>query len=653
MNPANGVAIQPDGKILVAGYVIGPDSTQDFAVIRLNSNGTTDTGFGNNGIVGIPFDNFANEFAVAVAVQSDGKIVLAGSVQFGSPAWDFGVVRLDSSGALDPTFSGGKVKINVAGDDFVRDMTLQSDDKVVITGTTRPTPNNDVALARLTTAGTLDTTLNGTGKVFVGIGSGNNDEGNSVTVQPDGKIIVAGATRGQFSGTFLVIRFTTSGIPDNTFGFFGILQTAVGTEYDAANSVAVHTDGKIVAAGTSNSGSGDAAAFVRYNANGTLDTTFDGDGKLALDIRANIADVISSVLIQSDGKIVGVGTSLVRLLVNGSLDPSFGTDGKVLRNSTPVGISITRAVLQPDGKVVTVGGGSTSSTTSFTVTRFLTVAANKAPVDFEGDGKTDVSIWRSGPGEWWYSRSSDSQVVAGQFGATTDRIVPGDYTGDGKTDIAVWRPSEGNWYILRSEDNSYFAFPFGTNGDVPAPADYDNDGKTDAAVFRPSTTTWFISNSGGSGTSFVNFGLSTDKLVPADYDGDGRADIAIFRPSDGTWWELRSSNLQPRAVQFGLSTDRPVQGDFTGDGKADIAIWRPSTGEWFVLRSEDNSFFSFPWGSSGDIPAPGDYDGDGRLDAAIFRPSNTTWFVSRSTARTLIQQFGVTSDLPVPSAYVP
>ncbi|MGB7203789.1 MAG: VCBS repeat-containing protein, partial [Pyrinomonadaceae bacterium] len=128
---------------------------------------------------------------------------------------------------------------------------------------------------------------------------------------------------------------------------------------------------------------------------------------------------------------------------------------------------------------------------------YNTTPRNKSIFDFDGDSKTDIGIFRPGPGEWWYQRSSDLVVPAVQFGTATDRITPGDFTGDGKTDIAFWRPSSGEWFILRSEDSTFFAFPFGAAGDIPAPADYDADGRADAAVFRPSTTTWFISNSGG------------------------------------------------------------------------------------------------------------------------------------------------------------
>lgn len=277
-------------------------------------------------------------------------------------------------------------------------------------------------------------------------------------------------------------------------------------------------------------------------------------------------------------------------------------------------------------------------------------AVNEAPFDFDGDGKTDIGIFRPAVAEWWIRRSSTSQVFAAQFGAQNDVITPGDFTNDGKTDIAFWRPSSGSWFILRSEDFSFFAFPFGTSGDIPVPGDFDGDNETDAAVYRPSQATWFIRRSTG-GTGILQFGASGDQPVPSDYDGDGKADIAIYRPSLGQWWIQRSS-AGTIAVTFGTSTDRTVPGDYTGDGKSDIAFWRPSNGQWFVLRSEDLSFFSVPFGVSTDIPAAGDFDGDGKWDTAIFRPGETNWYINRSTQGIQIFQFGASGDRPIPNSFV-
>jgi hypothetical protein len=123
--------------------------------------------------------------------------------------------------------------------------------------------------------------------------------------------------------------------------------------------------------------------------------------------------------------------------------------------------------------------------------------------------------------------------------------------------------------------------------------------------------------------------------------------------SGAEWWIRRSSNGSVNAFQFGASTDRPVQGRYTADNKTDVAFWRPSNGTWFVLRSEDFSFYAVPFGTTGDIPVPGDYDGDGRFDNAVFRPATANWFIDRTTAGTLIQQFGLTTDIPAESLFIP
>ena len=277
----------------------------------------------------------------------------------------------------------------------------------------------------------------------------------------------------------------------------------------------------------------------------------------------------------------------------------------------------------------------------------------QAPFDFDGDGKTDVGVYRpngSFGGEWWYLRSSDGDGRAFGFGASTDSISPADFTGDGKTDIAVFRPSTGFWYVMRSEDNTFYGFPFGAAGDVPVPADFDADGKADAAVFRAGT--WFISLSSG-GSRIESFGTASDMPVAADYDGDGKADLAVFRPSGasgaGEWW-LNMSTQGVRAVSFGAAGDKAMPADYTGDGKTDVAVFRPSTGFWYILRSEDLSFYGFPFGVAGDVPSSGDYDGDGKADPAVFRSG--TWYINRSAAGQTVIGFGTAGDVPVPSAFV-
>jgi hypothetical protein len=274
----------------------------------------------------------------------------------------------------------------------------------------------------------------------------------------------------------------------------------------------------------------------------------------------------------------------------------------------------------------------------------------KSPFDFDGDSKTDISIFRPTLGQWWIQKSQTAVTNVFTFGASTDKLVPADYTGDGKTDVAFFRPTSGEWFILRSENASFYSFPFGSGTDIPAPGDFDNDGKIDPAVFRQSNGTWYILLSSG-GTRIEQFGVNGDLPVVGDYDGDGMADKAIFRPSNGQWWISRSQ-AGLIVASFGTNTDKTVQGDYTGDGKTDVAFFRPTSGEWFILRSENSSFYSFPFGISTDTPVPGDYDGDGKQDAGVFRGSNVTWYINGSQSGQIIQSYGTSGDIPTPNSFV-
>jgi hypothetical protein len=336
----------------------------------------------------------------------------------------------------------------------------------------------------------------------------------------------------------------------------------------------------------------------------------------------------------------------------GSGDTKNNVENVFLPAGIPAGTFFSVAV-----SAVAVNGDGVLGNSDATDQHFALVAYNfqnlapptaPAPIDFDGDHKTDISIFRPAGGEWWYNRSSDNQTPALQFGAAADQPVPADYTGDGKTDIAYRRSSDGMWFILRSEDFSFYAFPFGFSTDVPVAGDFDGDHKADPTVFRNGT--WFVAQSSGGNQQF-SFGQTGDKPVVGDFDGDGISDVGIYRPGGGEWW-LRRSNAGVVVYQFGTATDKILPGDFTGDGKSDVAFWRPTTGEWYVLRSEDTSYFAVPFGAAGDVPVPGDYDGDGKLDRAVFRPSNATWFVDRSTAGISIRGFGLPTDMPLPSVFV-
>lgn len=274
-----------------------------------------------------------------------------------------------------------------------------------------------------------------------------------------------------------------------------------------------------------------------------------------------------------------------------------------------------------------------------------------AQFDFDGDGRSDVSVFRPSDGVWHLLRSQ-AGYSSQQWGVSTDVLTPADYDGDMKTDVAVWRPSEGNFYILNSFNSTVRVENFGLSGDVPTGGDWDGDGKADPAVYRAGAQgTFYYRGSMGNpqgNISNIPWGIPGDKPVASDYDGDGLTDAAIFRPSNGTWYIRQSSNGQLSAANFGLAGDALVPADYDADGKTDLAVYRGGT--WYVLRSTQG-FTAFQFGVSTDIPSPADYDGDGRADAAIFR--NGVWWVMNSQSGTVDAiAFGVGSDTPVPSAFV-
>jgi hypothetical protein len=274
--------------------------------------------------------------------------------------------------------------------------------------------------------------------------------------------------------------------------------------------------------------------------------------------------------------------------------------------------------------------------------------------DFDGDGRTDLSVFRSSNGNWDIEQSSNGATSTVNFGLTGDVITPGDFDGDGVIDLAIYRPSTGTWWIRRSTNPSNFqAVQFGISTDIPMAADYDADGKTDIAVWRPSTGVWYILQS-SLGIRITQWGLSTDKPVRGDFEGDGKADIAVWRPSNGVWYILQSSSSIPMYGAWGSNGDKPLAADFDGNGISDLAVYRPSNGVWYILDPATGVFRGIGWGIAEDTPIPSDFDGDGKSDATVFRPSTNTWYRLNSTNGGVdIRVFGQAGDRPSPSSVQP
>lgn len=277
----------------------------------------------------------------------------------------------------------------------------------------------------------------------------------------------------------------------------------------------------------------------------------------------------------------------------------------------------------------------------------------KANADFDGDFKTDISVFRPADGFWYINESLNNTFHAEQFGVSEDIPTPEDFDGDNTTDIAVFRPSLGQWYILRSSNNTFLGFQFGQNGDIPVQGDYDGDAKANFAVFRNGF--WIIWNSSTNSSSVTQFGASGDNPAPGDYDGDGKYDLVVYRPSSGpSYWYMQNSLSGFKAVQLGGGSDIPAQGDFDGDGKNDISVFRTTDGIWYRFNSSDGSFAATQFGANGDIPTVGDYDGDGRDDISVYRPVGGFWYrLNSSNGSFSGMQFGADGDKPAPAYDAP
>ncbi|WP_018615049.1 Ig-like domain-containing protein [Segetibacter koreensis] len=423
------VAFQRDGKILITGSTGGdrPENSRDFALMRYNKDGTLDSSFNEDGKLTTDFG--FNDFANSVAVESNGKIIVAGGTT-GTNNWDFALARYNSDGSLDKSFyrggkevgyvpvgigslnsiavqsDGKKVVAGVSFDSLSREnffisrhtmdgspdetfsgdgkqitdfgysysilssLALQNDGKIVVAGTVFHTgyPNSDnsyFAIARYNIDGNPDSTFSGDGKQITNFGKSYLFAStSSLTIQDDGKILVAGAvTDTVWNTSFAVARYNTDGSLDNTFGINGKQTTSFGSDFDVAFSIALQRNHKIVIAGHAVINSNLDFAVARYNQDGRLDKTFGNDGKQTTDF-ASTNDYVNSVAIQNDGKIIVGGSiyisdedynfSLARYNSDGSLDNKFGNNGKL---TTDFGYNdgIRTVRIEADGKIVVAG----------------------------------------------------------------------------------------------------------------------------------------------------------------------------------------------------------------------------------------------------------------------------------------------------------
>jgi hypothetical protein len=319
------------------------------------------------------------------------------------------------------------------------------------------------------------------------------------------------------------------------------------------------------------------------------------------------------------------------------------------------------------------GGGDTGTVTAANLNITGTTANGcqtaKRPLDFDGDGKSDMTVVRntgggqSGQITWFISNSSGAPVsTTRDWGIASDFFIPSDYDGDGKADIAVWRsgpPFGSYFYILQSGTNTLRFDQFGQSGDDPSVVgDYDGDGKADPAVYRAGAAAgahsfWYYRSSISGVIVGNDWGQNGDFPAPGDYDGDGKYDFVVQRSAGGgqAIFYMRQTTAGDSSVLFGTPTDTIVPGYYDADCKTDIAVFRNSGGtlQWYIRNSTNGAISAFNFGTDAtDFTAQGDYDGDGATDIAVWRPGTPANFYWRRSLDGVVvgSAWGTNLDLP-------
>ena len=597
---AHGVALQSDGKIVVAGRVFVSGEDFNFAVARFNADGTLDTDFDTDGKADYSLNN-NGQWGEAVAVQPDGKILVAGSSWIpaagGTPAqdFDFAVARLTAAGDLDTTFSGDGwdtrgLGANSANGQWAEAMALQSDGKIVLAGRAWvPGENWNFAVARLTTTGALDTTFNSSGYRITPVGSGA-DQAYAVAMQSDGKIVVGGYSYNGTDQDFAVLRYDTDGSLDTDFGSGGKVTTAIGTGNDEAHAMTLDSGGNILLAGFS-VGSTDDFALAAYTPDGEPAAILDGPGWLTTTIGSG-ADEANAVAIQSDGKIVVAGYSyngsnddfaVARYTTAGRLDTTFGTDHDT--NGAPDGY-VTTAIgsgqdranavaIQSDGKIVVAGYSHNGSENDFALARYTTVGT--LDTDFGTGGKVTTDFDEEDDvANAMVIQSNGKIVVAGSTVADDERdFLVARYTADGTldTDFSLNGWQSYNFYGDGDGHDSALAVAVDSRGRIVLVGQSPTDiivGRLTAGQFAGDTDNSFgslgyVTTSLGSGSdrAYAVAIQPDDKIVVAGFSSNGNDfDFAwSATPLPGSWTPPSVPTTTPAATPTAMSppTSSPAE----------------------------------------------------------------------------------------------
>ena len=614
-------AIQPDQKILIGGDFTTVNGTTAKRLVRLNSDGTIDSGF----LPDVLITN--NRYVSSIQVLADGRILISGDFgPVGSPT-DFisrKVLRLNEDGSLDSTLSSQPRVFLPASEE--REVARQSPNgKIWLCGNSNSlTGLGPARLARFNNDGSVDTT-------FVPIDISALGGCRDVEIMPDGKTVIAA----YFS--------TVSGEP-NVYGQprpGGVARLNADDTLDTGFALATfgqnvrvtiadlqpRANGNLYFSYSTDQAPSFPSAFVRVDSSGANRTV--------------ISPSIGPGVFLSSGKSLFIGgfglpggNRFIRFHSNDVQDTLINT---VLVAGTPV-----KVLQQSDGKIL--------AATSTGITRYVEQPIPiVAPFDFDGDGKTDVSVFRPSDRYWYTHLSSNGAYAFTNWGLATDKLVAGDYDSDGKTDVAVYRDTE--WYILRSSDSVFESRSLGNAGGMPFTADLDNDGLLDMLIRERngSSAQWRVRYGNGTQTGYGPLSGEnwTDTVVIGNFTGDTSPEYGYFR--NGDWLVQNPVFSEGQQFHWGTTGDIPVPGDYDGDARTDLAVFRPSDGNWYILGSQ-NGYWAVHWGLGTDIPVPGDYDGDDKTDFAVYRGGD--WYMLNSTAGYTGEHWGAAGDIPIPAQFL-
>ncbi|MCP4346072.1 MAG: hypothetical protein GY795_11180 [Desulfobacterales bacterium] len=647
------IVIQPDSKIVVAGESVDHNSEKDFALVRYTKSGGLDYYFGDSGKITADFGG--NDAGRAVAVQPDGKIVVAG---YSETDGDFALVRYTDNGDLDNTFGiGGKVTASLGNYDMCFDIAVQPDGKIVATGTSSGS-NQDIAVARYNSDGTPDTGFGSDGATVTPIGTGD-DSGQALILRLDGKIIVTGYSDNGSDKDFAAVQYNTDGTLDTGFGTGGKVTAPIGSGDDLCYAGAIQPDGKIVLAGYSHNGSDYDFAAVRYNSDGSPDTGFGTDGKVTARIGTG-DDFAYAVTIQSDGKIVIAGKShngsdydfaTVRFNIDGTPDTEFGTDSRVItaiENYDGGGFGVA---VQQDGNIVVAGRACKPYFSNFAVARYL--SGNALPPE-----PVKVKI-----------TASDS-TESGYFGSVVS--ISGDYAIVGHYEDDDNGDNSGSAYIFKKDGTSWSqqtkiipsdgkardnfgksVFISGNYAIIGSPGDGFNEDCGSVYIFKRDGTSWsqqtkIIPSDGIVSDHFgYSVSISGDYAIVGAFRNDGNekhdSGAAYICKRTGTLWSIQTKIIPGDGAvydHFGFSVS--ISGDYAIVGSAGSMniIDNRNGGSAYIFKRDETSWdqqakiipsdnaeldFGRSVSISGDYAIVGAYGHESPGSSYIFRRDGSIW----------------------------